>query len=543
MSNNEYNSESIPEEFKKYIIYKYGSFAIKAKLTNHIMTFGRFSSQDVACAATKLLIDHDWDIRNISKEPLSEYGNYYYVFKVMNNSLIFDSKFELFEKAVEYLEINSKCNDYHNDVFNRKKKKSRFENLPHYQLDNQSEEEIDIPNIYFKKGLYSVRFKSNGKDYGVFSSIEEAKVAKSLLIENNWKLRNSVEIKFYNSVYWIFKIKDYMLFFINKFESYEDVMDCLAEISSENYKIDNPVESKKYKSPINKNTKSKSKQVKSSSSSVKHKSKSKQVKSSSSSVKHKSKSKRNSVKNKSKIPKNQFYKVRAKHKFSKDNIVIKYLEEYESNKIKIDAKNFKSEIYIIKFQDNTLMDYYSISFSADSGFKFSNNIDELVGFEYIFKILFVNNWNLDKINRLSSIHFFEDKYHILTSFDDKLIISGPFNSYEEAEENIGFLYDFYSKDFDKQIPQSIRKHGDFYKFIENHNGETFEIAYQKSLESLKAIIDIFEYYMWNPEMFSDFYIFYYHGLYWEIDYFNYYIKLFGKFNSQEDVIEHKINSN
>ena len=77
MSNSEYNSECIPEEFKKYIIYKYGSFAIKAKLTNHITTFGRFSSQDVACAATKLLIDHDWDIRDVSKEPLSEYGNYY----------------------------------------------------------------------------------------------------------------------------------------------------------------------------------------------------------------------------------------------------------------------------------------------------------------------------------------------------------------------------------------------------------------------------------------------------------------------------------
>lgn len=108
---------------------------------------------------------------------------------------------------------------------------------------------------------------------------------------------------------------------------------------------------------------------------------------------------------------------------------------------------------------------------------------------------------------------------------------------------MGFLYDFYSKDRDKHYASIIRKHGDYYKYMGCHGKRTFEIAYQKSLETLKAIIDIFEHYNWDPEEFSDYNIYYYHGLYWEIDYFNYFIKLYGKFDSEEEAINHKITSN
>ena len=189
------------------------------------------------------------------------------------------------------------------------------------------------------------------------------------------------------------------------------------------------------------------------------------------------------------------------------------------------------------------MDYYSIFISTYGGIEVSSNINELNEFDYIWNMLIIYGWDLDKINKISSIHYFNNFYYIIKSFNDKLIVSGPFNSYDEAEDNIGFLYGYYSKDDGEQCRNSIKKHGDYYKFIEKHGENTFEIAYQKSLETLKAIIDIFEYYNWDYDEFSDFNIYYYHGLYWEIDYFNYYIKLYGKFNSKKAAIEHKTRLN
>ena len=72
---------------------------------------------------TKLLIKHDWDMEAVSYDLVSGYLNNYYVFKLMNNSLIFDSKFESYEEAVDYLEINSRCNEYNNDILQKKKRK------------------------------------------------------------------------------------------------------------------------------------------------------------------------------------------------------------------------------------------------------------------------------------------------------------------------------------------------------------------------------------------------------------------------------------
>lgn len=537
----------IPKEFKKYIEYKFGSFAVKNDKNRILVTFGRFSSPDIACAAVNLLIKFDWNIFDVANDPISDYLDEFWVFKVMNNALIFDRKFSSSEEAVEYVEINSRCNDYHNEILPKKKRKAKYENLPEIQLENQFEEDINIPNIYFKKNAYIVKYKSNGKEYGSFSSIDEAIVAKNLLIENNWKFSSTFEMKFYDSFYWIFKIESNVLIFIDKFESYEDAFDCLDLVKSNEYEFSDPKESiTKIKSQPK--TDSKSKMESKKTKLKKTKLKKSKPKSKSTPKKKKSnvsvqKSKDNLKRSKPRNHRNRSYKIRFKHTFSHDTIVIRKIGEVTKENLKNSSKNLKSELNIIKFRDNALFDYYSIFISDNGSINFSNNISELSEFEYVWEILNFYGWDLGKINKISSIHYCNNFYYILKSFNGKLIISGPFNTYEDAEDNIGFLYDYYSKEEDNQYIESIRKHGDYYKYIETHRRRKFEIAYQKSLETLKAIIDIFEHYNWDPEEFSDYNIYYYHGLYWEIDYFNYYIKLYGKFNSKEEAIEHKISSN
>ena len=533
MINNNMNSE-IPKKFEKYIEYKFGSFAVRNDKNRIVVTFGRFSSPDVACAAVNLLIKFDWNIFDVANDPISDYLDEFWVFKVINNSLIFDRKFSSSEEAVEYVEINSRCNDYHNDILPKKKRKAKYENFPEIQLENQFEEDINIPNISFKNNLYIIKYKSNGKEYGFFCSIDEAIVARNLLIENNWKFPDSFEMRFYDSFYWIFKIESNVLFFIEKFESYEDALDCLNLVKSNKYDFTDPRK-------LAKKIKNKPKRLipKSKAPIRKHVRKSENNKSKLTV----DKSMNNPKKGKSGLLRRQSRKIRTKHKFSHENIIIKKIEEITNESLRISSKNLKSELNIIKFKDNELFDYYSIFISNNGVIEFSSNVQELSEFEYIWRILNVYGWNLDKINKISSIHYCNGFYYIIKAFNEKLIISGPFNTYDNAESNIGFLYDFYSKNDDNQYIDNITKYGDYYKFIEKHNGNTFDIMYLKSLESLKALIDIFEYYNWDSDEFSDFNIYYYHGLYWEIDYFDYYIKLYGKFNSKEEAIEHKINSN
>jgi len=223
------DSNKIPIQYKGYIFYSFGSFSVKNDRNGVLITFGRFKSQDIACAAVGLLIKHDWDMEAVKNDPICEFGDKFWVFKLINNHLIFDSKFDSFEESVEYLEINSKCNDFHNDILHKKKRKSKFENLN----NELGTFDVNIPNIYSKDGSFVVKYKSNGKEYGIFNSMDEAIAAKEILIKNNWKFSNSVEMSFHNSFYWVFKIENNVLFFIDKFESYEDALDCLDLNKSE----------------------------------------------------------------------------------------------------------------------------------------------------------------------------------------------------------------------------------------------------------------------------------------------------------------------
>ena len=115
MSYNRFDSYNIPEEFKRYVFFNHGSYAVKNDRNSILITFGRFSSKDVACAAAKLLIKYDWNIRKIGNDLVSEYQNNFYVFKEVNSTLFFDLKFKSYDEAVEHSEINARCTDFHND--------------------------------------------------------------------------------------------------------------------------------------------------------------------------------------------------------------------------------------------------------------------------------------------------------------------------------------------------------------------------------------------------------------------------------------------
>lgn len=201
------NLDDIPKEFKQYIKYIYGLFAVKNNATGVLLTFGRFKSKEFACAATKLLIKYNWKLNVVKNDSVIKYDDEFYVFKVMNNKLIFDTKFDSFEKAVEYFEINLRCNDYHNDIF----KTASINNEHKTRLENPNENiDVNINKDYiFEEDDKFILKKSKRKDshiFGVFNSINEALAARKLLLENNWHISDGAEIVLVDDVYWVFDI-------------------------------------------------------------------------------------------------------------------------------------------------------------------------------------------------------------------------------------------------------------------------------------------------------------------------------------------------
>jgi len=550
MSKNSSDLTNVPEDLKEYIFYSHGSFSVKNDNNGMLITFGRFSSQEIACAAVSLLIKHDWQMVHVRDNPLCEFMGKFWIFKVMNNRLIFDCQYDSFERAVEYLEINSQCNDYHNDILGKKKRKRKYENLNQDLLKEYRE----IPNIFPRDDVFVVKYVSTGAEYGVFNSIDEAIVAKQLLIKNNWNLSSSVEMEFYGSFYWVFKIEEDILIFIDKFESYEDALDCLNsnKINLNNSddkeelfggvirKIDdNYIEDIKNDSYVIENNFKKS---------IDDYSILNMPKVDSYSYRQKGYGERSNeretigvwVKDAHFDNESSFDNEALKAEFIKDTLKIKEMEEDSNEDILGIFKNLESKLNIVYFQNNTLKDYYSVTLSSDGEFNFTIDLYGFIEFKYIWKILSYYKGDLNKIKGLSSIHYFNDCYYIIKIFDNKLIISGQFASYSEAEENIGFLYDYYSKSAADEIyPHNIEHRGKVFKLIEEHRGKTFEMDGFKSLEELKAVIDIFDCYGWHPDVFKNYDIFHYHGMYWIIDYFFYYVKLAGRFYSKDDAIDYK----
>ena len=499
MSNSEYNSESIPEEFKKYIIYKYGSFAIKAKLTNHIRTFGRFSSQDVACAATKLLIDHDWDIRDVSKEPLSEYGNYYYVFKVMNNSLIFDSKFELFEKAVEYLEINYKCNDFHNDVFSIKSKKNgykdRFKSLKIDSSIDSSNDKFDDDYIFKKKDKFIVK-KFKSKDsfiFGEFDSYDVARVARKILLDSNWKLNNHHEISFFNNVYWIFDVDGDKLLFKGKSELYEDALDMISPPKMKQNRRPLDIIIENYEEVIKRKKDRKKKQ----------------------------KPKKDlNIKNNVKI--SRIWDIPFK-KIEQNGIPNRiFIQNCDKSENKFFTLDFNFLMGGIQFVVNGV----EVNWQK----RYDVTIKDFPEFKLIIKILENNNWDLSKIKNSSSIYFYNHFYYKIQVIKDNTIIFDTFLSYALAEKAHLKCIKIH-KIHDIICPEDIDKVGDYYELVKFKEGKVYKVNRLKSLEEIKAIRDILMHSNWDFDIFYKYDLFYLNGIYWELCLYGNVVSLIGKFES------------
>ena len=513
-----------------------------------LLTFGRFRSCDIACAAANLLISHDWDMAYVKDDPIGSFGGEYWVFKIINNKLIFDSKFNSSESAVEYLEINSRCNDYHNNVLNKKKRKPKYADV---EIDSVVVDR-QIPNIHVKNDKYVVKFKPSGKVYGEFNSIDEAIAAKQLLIKNNWKISDSTVIEFHKSFYWVFTIDYNVLSFIDKFESYEDALDCIDSLNVYSHNQSNT--QSVFGGHIRKIDDEYIENIKNDDYFIENnfiKSNIDESRLNSRFVKPKE-LKFDDVNNKppksSKFPKRRassmYYDSKdvelIRKEVIRENIAIKEIDADIDESLNDKFQNLKSPLNIIKFEDNTLVDYYTISHSSDGEVEFSYNLYEFKEFPYILKLLNLINLDLNQLKFVSSIHYFNDAYHIIKVFDDKLIISSEFESYSEAEDNIQFLYGYYSKSLkDENYPHDIEHYGKIFSLTESHNGHTFEFMGFNSLEELKAVIDIYNYNNWDSRVFKKYDLFYYNGMYWDIGHFYYNVKLSGRFYSKKDALDHK----
>ena len=138
MSKYNYRTD-IPTELRMFIFYNHGSYAVKNDRNMVMLTFGRFRTLDVACAAAWLLIKYDWNIRKVEEDSIYKFNNKFYVFKVINNQLIFDSIFDSFERAVEHFEINLKI-DMRNLNMKKKQKPIQiifFKGIINLLLKNQ----------------------------------------------------------------------------------------------------------------------------------------------------------------------------------------------------------------------------------------------------------------------------------------------------------------------------------------------------------------------------------------------------------------------
>lgn len=113
-------SNFIPDNLIEYIEVKSDYYFVKRRINKKIITFGKFNSLNEACAAANLLEKNKWNLLNVSNNPLEEYNNEYFVFKIEENKLIVEKKFSSYETAVEYIEINLKNNDMDNDIFSKK---------------------------------------------------------------------------------------------------------------------------------------------------------------------------------------------------------------------------------------------------------------------------------------------------------------------------------------------------------------------------------------------------------------------------------------
>lgn len=472
---------------QKYIHYFSGSYAVKNDKNGVPITFGRFKSEDIACAAATLLIKHDWNINDVKKDSLIKYDDEFWVFKVMNNKLIFDSKFDTYERAVEYHEINSRCNDFHNDIFKDSPKKNR--NKERFVETEKEEEPVaDAKYIFEKSGRYSLK-RSNRKGnhvYGEFESFSVARAARKLALDNKWRLKDGTEILFFDGHYWVFEASENVLDYKGKSDSYDGAFE-IIQPSSESEENRNPYlefASKKLE---------------------------------------KGKTKRKLILKEKRKPvnANRIWKPLNRHDKLK-------LRQYKFIIVKSTVRESKLRATIeFTIQDGEIeciVNDEEIEWDRRKHLKFKNFPES----ELIFDVLERNDWDINRINLSSSIYFFDNQFYKIRTFNDDMIIFNTFKSYESAEKSPIF----YKAEVIRNVkPQDIDKVGRKYEMVKFKDGEMFKVTSLKSLEEIKAIRDILMSIDWNVRILKENDLFYLNGIYWELEYSNHMIRLIDKYGS------------
>lgn len=502
------SSEKIPKKFSEYIFVKNNFFYVKKISKNATKTFGKFSSLREACAATSILLKNKWKIREVSSNPLVTYDNEFWVFNVVDDKLVFDSKFTDFEEAVEHVEINLRCNDYHNDIFKGTSKKNGYKNRFKFQ-----NEEIRTSDDYIfeKSGKFIIKKSNrrNAKCYGEFDNFDDALAAKKLLLDCNWRVKEGNEILFYNDQYWLFESIEGILSFKGKTKSYEDALDLINPQNTQKDSDDltNPfmksiednfdrvmekrkLESKKYKKSI-KNTDFKF---------------------------HK----------KEKIDRNlNYYNIVKRNLNIKKRVDIRKVWNPKINRIAPESGHLR--VLVERCGDNAdnlfsiidfnffsnkfiqcVVDGMEIEWSARTEVKIPNFPE----FPLIVNILEIHDWDLSKIINSSSIYFYKNAYYKIHVYNGHIVF-GKFISYHAAENTLLIYKGSPIPPIDNNY-LGIDKVGNKYEFVKFQKGDVYKTFRLKSLEEIKAIRDILMHANWDFSIFDKYTLFYWNGFYWEL---------------------------
>ena len=505
--------DEIPDELIEYVEVKGTRYFVKKATGKGSTTFGIFKSLKEACAAAYILQKNNWKINNIGFDRVANFAGEFFVFKVEENKLVFDDKFDDYEEAVEYIEINSGSNDGHNDIFhNSLKKNGHKERWKFSQKDEDST--VEDKCIFEEKGKFIVKkSKRHWKIFGEFNSYEEASAAKKLLVDSRWNVKNEHELVFHNNFYWVFDVDDGMLTFKGKSQSYEDALDL----------FDAEIPQKEPETPFLKDMDDTIKK---------------------SSKKPKSKSKKTTRKkpNKKKIVRNK-----KSQNMTYNDMVNKYvltktsvdIEKVLNPKIKDhELENESIMIFVERYGDNAddLSSILEFTFSAGNQIKCvvdgveidwnnRNNIrlPYFPEFQLIIDILVANEWNLSRISNSSSIYFYKDSFYKVQVSKGNIVF-GKFVSYEVAENTLMIFEDPTNPE-----ELGIERYGDYYHLICPQKSGIYKTLPLKSLEETKAIRDILIHADGDFSIFDKYDLFYLNGIYWELVSNNNIITLIGRY--------------
>ena len=448
-------------------------------------------------------------------------GNFGFL-KLKKNKLILDNKFDDFESAVEFMEVNSRCNDYHNDIFRNSIKKKGYKKRFESSKTNVKNSQNDNEYIFNVSGKFLLKKskRRNSLCYGEFDSLDETIAARKILLDCKWNVKNEHEISFYNNYYWVFEVSDGFLTFKAKSQSYEDALDIMAPPSSENESENIYIKS------IDENYD--------------------QVMSNMRKYDELQSSKRKSKTSKSHLAKSfksKFRKIRSDKSYNKIKTKVNKSKVWEPSistdlgikqvKVIVKQPNKNSEkTFVLDF--DILDSNITCKFNGENivwGKRYDSDFKQFPELPLIIKIMEINSFDLSKLTYSSSIYFYNFSYYKIHLLDKNTLIFDKFNTYSDAENTPIEFKGIPLKRLDSRCPLDIDQTRGVYEMVKFHNGDVFKINILKSLEEIKAVRDILILSNWDFNIFEKYDLFYLNGFYWEIVMFNNVIYLIDRYES------------